>query len=256
MRKVVFITGASSGIGRATALALSHEGYAVVGTARRKERLEELASEINTAETDQFLPLACDVRDRASVQAAVDAAITHFGRIDVLIANAGIGHRGSLIDANWDDLETLMRTNMDGVLHSIRAAVPHIRQQNAGHIVLISSVTYNMTAPYAAIYAASKAFVSSLGRSLRMELEHDNIHITDMLVGRTQSEFDRKRLGQGGRSSAGLRVMAAEDVATAIVNVLHKPRRAVAIRWIDRLILLGNALVPDLIGRRSMRHYK
>lgn len=256
-KKVVFITGASSGIGRATAVAAVQAGYYVVGTARRLERLQTLADEINIDESQQvFLPVACDVRDHVAVQKAVDAAIAHFGCLDVLVANAGIGHRGSLIDAEWNDLETLMRTNMDGVVHSVRAAVPPMQAQGSGHIILVSSVVYNMTAPYAAIYAASKAFVSSLGRSLRMELESDNILVTDMIVGRTASEFDQKRLGQGGRTSAGLSVMSADDVAGAIVKAIEKPRRAVAVRWIDRLIVLGNALVPDLIGRRSMRHYK
>lgn len=255
---VVFITGASSGIGQATALKLVKVGYHVIGTARRLERLHALAEQISNDPDlrGEFLPVPCDVRDSESVEAAVNRAVDHFGQIDVLIANAGVGHRGGLVSAEWQDLETVMRTNMDGVLHSIRAVAPVMQAQKSGHIVLISSVTYNMTAPYSAIYAASKAFVSSMGRSLRMEFREDGILITDMLVGRTESEFDERRLGGGRRSASGLSVMSADVVAQGILDALEKPRRAVALRWIDRLMLLGNLLVPDLIGRRSMRHYK
>ncbi|HEX2619304.1 MAG TPA: SDR family NAD(P)-dependent oxidoreductase, partial [Phototrophicaceae bacterium] len=176
--KVVFITGASSGIGYATALAFTRRGYQVAGTARRADKLATLQTAVQTLPVGhgEFLPLTVDVRNAQAVEAAVQAAVQHFGRLDILVANAGVGQRGAIVEAAWEDLDTLLRTNLDGLMHSIRCAVPAIRQgKSGGQIVLISSVVSNMTAPYTATYAASKAFVSSLAKSLRLELEADHI---------------------------------------------------------------------------------
>lgn len=258
-KQVVFITGASSGIGYATALEFAKAGLHVVGTARRLDRLAQLQTEINTLPDGHgdFLPIQADVQNVDDVQNAVRQTLSHFGRLDILVANAGVGHRGALADADWDEIQTLLRTNIDGVLHSVRAVIPIMKQAGGGHIILISSVVYNMTAPYTTIYAASKAFVSSLAKSLRLELESDKIHVTDMLVGRTESEFNDKRMGAGGRNSVGrFPIMPTEKVAKGIVRASSQKRKAVAFRLLDRLILLGNMLVPTLIGRRAMRHYK
>lgn len=260
-RKVIFITGASSGIGYATALAFAKRGCDVAGTARRIEKLYELQAAVNAlpAGHGDFLPILADVRDQDAVQSAVGQTVEHFGRLDVLIANAGLGHRGEIVEAEWTDLETLLRTNIDGVLHSIRAAVPVMRlDKDGGHIVIVSSIVYNMTSPYAALYAASKAFVSSLAKSLRLELEADNITVSDMRVGRTESEFSQRRLGEPGYSSAAgrLPVMTAERVAEGIVDAVEKQRKTVALRSLDRLIMLANTLIPEFVGRRAMKQYK
>lgn len=258
-QRVVLITGASSGIGYATAVAFAREGTHVVGTARRAERLEALKREIDALPEPhgEFLPVVGDVRESDAVKNAVQQALEHFGRLDVLVANAGVGHRGSLVEADWEDIETLLRTNVDGVLHSIRAAVPAMRESGqGGHILLVSSVAYNMIAPYAAMYAASKAFVSSIGRSLRLELEPDGIHVTELFVGRTETEFNKTRLGKPGRAGGGVPVMSADEVADAIVKASRSRKKTVALRWFDRLILLGNRLVPELVGRLAMKQYR
>lgn len=255
-RKIALITGASSGIGYATALAFARRGILVAGTARRIDRLQTLEREI-TDFGGEFLPIAADVREAQALADAVRSTVERFGRLDILVANAGIGHRGAIVDAQWDELDALLRTNIDGVLHSVRAAVPEMRKIGGGHIVIVSSVVYNMVSPYAAAYAASKAFVSSLARSLRFELADDNIFVTDMLVGRTESEFDTNRLGKGGRSSSGIPVMPVEKVANGIVRVvLDRPRHRVALRWFDRLLMTANIFVPDIVGRMALRQYR
>ncbi|MGB7338983.1 MAG: SDR family NAD(P)-dependent oxidoreductase [Phototrophicaceae bacterium] len=258
MDKVVFITGASSGIGRATALAFAQAGYQVAGTARRAEKLESLAQEINTmhGSVGQFLPLVGDVANPQSLIEATQKTMDTFGRLDILVANAGVGHRGSLVDSDWDGLETLLRTNIDGVLHSIRACVPHMRATGGGHIMTISSVQYNLIAPYSASYAASKAFVTSIANSIRIELEADHIKVSDFLVGRTNSEFNDKRLGDGARKGGGLPTMSPDDVAKAIVQTAIRPKNTVILRFFDRLIVLGNRLVPSIIGALAKRQYK
>ncbi|GAB4518682.1 MAG: SDR family oxidoreductase [Anaerolineae bacterium] len=253
---VVLITGASSGIGYATALAFAKAGWQVAGTARRTDRLNQLKTEIDALQAGAFLPIVVDVRDGAAMQQAAAQVVATFGRVDVLVANAGVGQRGSLADSDWEGIETLLRTNIDGVLHSVRAVVPAMRAQGGGHIILISSVAYNLTAPYAATYAASKAFVSSIGRSLRLELESDRINVTALLVGRTATEFSEKRLGQSGRSGGGIPLMPPEQVAQAILKASQGNRRTVALRWIDRVLLVANRWLPEIMGRLALRQYK
>ena len=260
MPRVVLITGASSGIGYAAALAFARRGDHVAATARRVEKLAELRAAVDAlpAPHGEILTLAADVRDADAMRAAVADTVARFGRLDVLVANAGLGQRGSIADSAWDDLDTLMRTNMDGVLHSIRAAVPALRQAGGGQIVIISSVVANMVTPFAATYAATKAFVSSLARALRWELAQDDIGVTDMRVGRTQTEFNAKRLGESGRSARATRIpeMTAEQVAAAIVRAVDRRQKTVVLRPFDRLLIVANLLIPDVIGRLAMRQYR
>ncbi len=257
--KVVLITGASSGIGAAAALAFARRGLRVVATARDAARLESLVQQVAAAGSE-CLAVSADVRDPSAMLAAAQQAVDHFGRLDIVIANAGLGHRGAFADAEWADLETLLRTNIDGVAHSIRAAVPHLRAAGGGHIVIVSSIVWNMVSPYAATYAASKAFVSSLARSVRFELARDHIRVTDMRVGRTSTSFNANRLGAGKRNAGAggfLPEMTPDQVAAGIVRVtLDRPRDTVNLRWIDRLIVFANRLVPNLIGRFAARQYK
>ena len=257
-REVVFITGASSGIGWATARRFAAAGYNVVGTARRSERLHTLEAEIAALPEPhgEFLGIACDVTDPQAMQAAVADALARFGRLDVLVANAGVGHRGSITDSDWEGLKTLLRTNIDGVMLSIQAAVPAMRQTGGGHIITISSVASSMVSPYAATYAASKAFVTSIAHSLRLELEADHIRVTDFLVGRTNTEFNEKRLGEGKRPGSGVPTMSPDTVAEAILNAIGSNRKSVTLRFFDWMILIGSRLVPGLIGQFAKRQYR
>lgn len=257
-KRVAFITGASSGIGYAAALAFARQGVHVAAVARRAERLAALEQAVKALPPTHgdFLPAAADVRDAAAMQEAVRQTVARFGRLDVLVANAGLGHRGSVVEADWDDLETLLQTNINGVLHAVRAAVPAMRQTGGGHIIIISSVSHNLVSPYAAVYAASKAFVSSLARSLRLELEADHIRVTDFLVGRTATEFNENRLGEGKRTGQGVPTMSADRVAAAIVRVVGTNQKTVTLRFFDRLVIWGNILAPGIMGRLARRQYR
>ncbi len=257
--RVILITGVSSGIGYESALAFSRRGDHVVGTARRVDRLTQLSEVIQQLPPGHgdFLPIQADVRDGEAMSACVEQIRTRFGRLDVVVANAGVGHRGGIIESDWETIESLLRTNIDGVLHTIRSAVPLMRGGQGGHIIVISSVVYNMTAPYTAGYAASKSFISSMAKSLRLELESDHIRVIDMRIGRTETEFSQRRLGQQGRSSSkGVPVMTPQIVAEAVVKASLSNRKTVAIRWFDRLLMVGNSLFPELIGRRAMKQYR
>ncbi len=255
MRRVILITGASSGIGWSSALAFTKRGDLVAGVARRADRLQALSEAITPLDGD-FLPLVGDVTRCEDVEGAVAQTLAKWGRIDVLIVNAGIGQRGALADSDWQDIETLLRLNIDGALYSIRAVLPTMRQQKRGHIITISSVAASLVSPYAASYAASKAFLSSIAASLRLEVEADNIFVSDILVGRTDTEFNEKRLGEGARVTSNLPTMSADTVAQALITVVEKPRNTVILRFFDRLIVLGNRLFPALMGRLAKKQYK
>jgi len=258
MPKVALVTGASSGIGRAVALALAKQQIHVAGMARRTERLAELQAEIESLASPhgEFLPVIGDVIVPENVSNAVHQTVDHFGQLDILVANAGVGQRGAIVDSEWRDIKTVLRTNIDGVLLAVQAAVPAMRETGGGHIVTISSVAANLVAPYSATYAASKTFVSNLAQSLRMELEPDKIWVTDVLVGRTQTEFDEKRLGAGKRIRGGLPTMTADQVAEGIVKVLDQRKKTVTLRLFDRLIVIGNRLIPGIMGELAKRQYK
>ena len=256
---VVFITGASSGIGRETALAFARAGYHVCGLARRQDRLDALGAEIaNLPQAHgEFLAVAGDVREAGAVQDAARRTVDKFGRLDVLVANAGLGHSGAVVEADWDDLRTVMETNIDGVMHSIRACVPAMRESaGGGHILIVSSIVAAVHTPYTATYAASKAFVSSLAGSLRLELEEDNIQVTDLLVGRTVTDFNVNRLGAIKRDASGLPTMGADQVAEAIAGAARGQPRRVVFRLFDRLVLLGGILVPGIMARLAKRQYQ
>ncbi len=257
-RQVVLITGASSGIGRAAALAFATADYHVVGVARRQERLAELAEQIAAlpAPHGDFLPIPGDVTQASDVEAAVAQALERFGRLDIVIANAGVGLRGELVTTSWQDIETLLHVNIDGVLHAIRAAVPALKRSGGGHIMIVSSVLAAIPSPYAACYSASKAFISSLAHSIRVELAPHGVHVSNFLVGRTKTEFNQNRLGVGERKDSRIPNMQPEQVAAAMVDCVRRPRNTVVLRWFDRLLLLVNHFLPNLLTYLAGRQYR
>ena len=177
------------------------------------------------------------------------------------------GHRGfhlALQDAGYDTAPqrdagdragTLVLANRNRIANERNLARAWNATREGGHVVFLSSVTYNMVVPYAAYYAASTAFVSSIGRSLRLELEADNIGVTTMVVGRTATNFNRDRLG-GSRSGDSVPSMTPDKVAEGIVRGVENNQRQVFMRFFDRLTILGNILVPERIGRIALKDYK
>jgi len=254
--RVILITGASAGVGYATALEYARRGDKVGATARRVERLEQLVAEAKAkGYPGEIQPYAADVCNPADMQRVVDDMVARWGRLDVLIANAGLGQRGSIAESNWDDLDVVLRTNIDGVLHSVRAAVPAMRQSGGGHIITISSVVSLAPGPYTTIYSASKAALNTIARGLRVELAPDHIWVTNILLGQTHTEFAQVRRGKPGRVAGKLPTMTAEFVARRIVEESSRRHRTVTLRLIDRLIIFAGLYAPWIMDRVLGRVY-
>lgn len=186
--KVVVITGASSGLGKATAERLSAEGATVVLGARRLDRIQSLADELK-ARGGKALAVATDVVQRAQVKALVDTAVRTYGRIDVLINNAGLMPNAPLERLKVDDWDQMVDVNIKGVLYGIAAALPYMKEQKSGHIINVSSVAGHKIRSGAAVYAATKHAVRALSEGLRQEVKPYNIRTTIISPGAVDTEL-------------------------------------------------------------------
>lgn len=186
--KVVVITGASSGLGEATARLLSAEGAAVVLGARRTERIQALANELN-GDGGKALALQTDVTDADQMKRLVDAAVQTYGRVDVMINNAGLMPHSPLERLKIDDWNRTIDVNIKGVLYGIAAALPYMKQQKAGHIINVSSVAGHKVRPGSAVYAATKTAVLVISEGLRQEVKLYNIRTTVISPGAVATEL-------------------------------------------------------------------
>ncbi|HTS17820.1 MAG TPA: SDR family oxidoreductase [Verrucomicrobiae bacterium] len=186
--KVVVITGASSGLGEATARLLSAEGAMVVLGARRVDRLKSLADEL-TVKGGKAVAVATDVTDCDQVKRLVDAAVRKFGRIDVMINNAGLMPSSPLERLKIDDWDRMIDVNIKGVLYGIAAALPYMKQQKSGQIINVSSVAGHKVRAGGAVYAATKHAVRALSEGLRLEVKPYNIRTTIISPGAVATEL-------------------------------------------------------------------
>ena len=186
--KVVVITGASSGLGEATARLLSAEGARVVLGARRIDRLNALAEEL-VREGRDALALTADVTDRAQVQRLVDRAVQAYGRIDVMVNNAGLMPHSPLERLKVDDWDRMIDVNLRGVLYGIAAALPHMQRQKSGQFINVSSVAGHKVGVNGAVYSATKHAVRALSEGLRQEVKPWNIRTTVISPGAIATEL-------------------------------------------------------------------
>ena len=186
--KVVVITGASSGLGEATARLLSAQGASVVLGARRHDRIQSLAHELTRA-GGISIAVTTDVTDRAQVRKLVDAAVQTCGRLDVMINNAGLMPQSRLDRLKVDEWDQMIDVNIKGVLYGIAAALPIMMQQKSGHFVNVSSVAGHKIGMGAAVYAATKYAVRALSEGLRQEVKSYNIRTTVISPGAVATEL-------------------------------------------------------------------
>ncbi len=223
--KVVVITGASSGLGEATARMLSAQGAVVVLGARRIDRIEALAAELARA-GGQALALQTDVTRASDVQRLVDAAVERFGRIDVIVNNAGLMPSSPLERLKIDDWDRMIDVNIKGVLYGIAAALPHMQRQKGGHIVNVSSVAGHKVRAGTAVYSATKHAVRVLTEGLRQEVKPYDIRTTIVSPGAVATELPDSITEadvQAGVKAFYEIAIPADSFARAVVYALSQP---------------------------------
>jgi short-subunit dehydrogenase len=249
---VAIVTGASSGIGAATAVACGRQGMRVALAARRADRLAEVARAVGDAGGEARV-VPTDVADETAMRALVDGTVAAWGRIDALVSNAGIGLLAPVTETTAAEFDAIMRVNFFGALYGILAALPHMRRQGGGHLVNVASVIGKRGSPFRAAYCASKFALVGLSEVLRMELRAEGIAVTCVCPVGTLTEFhevEPNRLGVPGRGGP---VQSAERVARAIVKALGRPRPEVHPYPPARALFLMNAVAPGAVDRLLMR---
>jgi short-subunit dehydrogenase len=249
---VVVVTGASSGIGAATAVACGRAGMRVALAARRAGRLAQVAGAVRVA-GGEALVMPTDVTDEAAVRAVVGETVAAWGRLDVLVNNAGAGILAPIDRTTAAEFEAMMRVNFFGAVHGILAALPHMRRQGRGHVVNVASVVGKRASPYRAAYVAAKFALVGLSEALRMELRADGIAVTCVCPIGTATEFFAAETNRLGTASRGGPVQSAEYVAGRILAALRRPRAEVHPYPPARLLFLLNDLAPGLVDRLLMR---
>ena len=220
MRKTIMVTGATAGFGRATALEFAGNGYNVIITGRRKERLLELAKEIEAFKTG-VIPLNFDVRNKSEVDSAVRSLPPEWKEIDILVNNAGLAAGLSHIDdGDTDDWDMMVDTNIKGLLYVTRAVAPLMAARKRGHIFNISSIAGKDIYENGNVYCATKSAVDSLSKAMRIDLLKHGIRVTNIAPGMAETEFSIVRFkGDQEKADAvyrGVKALSAEDIAMVI----------------------------------------
>lgn len=248
--KVVWITGAGSGIGRAMAIELIKQGATVVVSGRRQDRLETVAREVE-AIGGKAAVIPCDVTDERAVGSAVTAVISHFGRLDVAVANAGFGVTGRIENLTTDDWERQFRTNVFGVAATARAALPELRKTD-GRLAIVGSVASYVCSAGTGPYSASKFAVRAIGETLSIELAGTGVTCTTIHPGFVESEIGQvDNAGHYHAERPDPRpqklMWKAEDAARVMVDAIHKRKREYIFTTHGRLVAFAARLTPALV---------
>ncbi|MFN7135693.1 MAG: SDR family oxidoreductase, partial [Myxococcales bacterium] len=252
--KVVFITGASSGIGEAAARAYAAAGARVVAAARHTNRLEELVRGLER-KGHEAIALPCDVRSDESVKEAIDTAARRFGGLDVLVNNAGVGLYGLVEELTPEKLQENFDINVYGVLRGVRAVLPHLRRRGSGQIVNVSSVLGHRALPGMGGYCASKFALNALTESMRAELAKDHIDVILVSPGLTATEFRQSAMTAAGKreSRAPSKPMTADEVAKAMVKASRRRQREVILTLSGRAMVEINRFAPSLFDKVALK---
>jgi NAD(P)-dependent dehydrogenase (short-subunit alcohol dehydrogenase family) len=256
--RVVLVTGASSGIGRALALSLGRAGARLGLLARRRERLDALIDELGPGA--HALALTCDVTDDDACRRAVEGLVDRFGALDLVVNNAGVSMNGRFDETQLSVFHHMMNVNYFGSLHIARHAGPHL-ERSQGSLIFVSSIVGKRGFPTRSGYSASKFAVHALFESLRVEWASKGVHVGIVAPGYTETEIREHALGADGlpRGQQGMtvgKVMSAEDAAAAIIEAAARRRREViltpggkAMVWVNKISgRLADTLAARVIG--------
>jgi len=237
--KVVIITGASSGIGEASALRFAQEGCRVILAARRLERLNELAAKIRST-GGQALPVATDVSQPGELVNLVQTVLSEFGQIDILFNNAGFGRLKFLEEQDpIQDIEAQLRVNFVGVIQLTREVLPHMIEQRGGDIINMASIAGLVAMPTYSVYAASKYALRGFTDALRREVGIWGIRVSGIYPGAVKTEFDERSQAKRktGFHTPHLLTLTADGVAKEVVKLAYHPRRMVVIPWVMKPVI-------------------
>ncbi|MDR6843447.1 SDR family NAD(P)-dependent oxidoreductase [Flavobacterium granuli] len=228
MTKIALITGATSGIGKATAIKLAQNGYNLIVCGRRAEKLEELKNSLS--KTVKIHSLIFDVRDRAAVELQINSLPNEWKNIDVLVNSAGNAHGlSSIQNGDIDDWDAMIDGNVKGLLYVSRAIIPQMVERKKGHILNLSSIAGKQTYANGAVYCASKKAVEAISEGMRLDLTEHGIKITNIAPGAVATEFSEVRF-KGDKEKAqkvyeGYDPLLAEDIADFISYAVNAPDR-------------------------------
>lgn len=239
-RPVALVTGASSGIGRALATALARDGHTVVLSARRAEPLERLAAELRARGTE-VLVAAGDVAAVAVVERMVQDTLARFGRLDVVVANAGSYVRRPADEITRGDFEAAFAVNFWGAFHVVQATLPQLLAQGRGHLVLMTSFDARKALPHDGAYAAAKAALAAYAGALRQTVRGRGVHVCTLFPGRVDTP-----MCDGLDVPAISAKIPPERVARAVLRALRRRRAEVIVPWHCRLLLWADTLSPRL----------
>lgn len=250
--KVVFITGATSGFGKETAISFAQKGARLIIAARRKEKLSELASFLKRKFKSEVLIMPLDVRKRSAVSAAVKKLPASWKNIDILVNNAGLS-RGldKLHEASITDWEEMIDTNVKGLLYVSRAIIPVMVKNNSGHIINIGSIAGHEVYPKGNVYCASKHAVDAITKGMRLDLVDTDVRVTTIDPGLAETEFSivrfRGNVNKAKSVYTGIEPLCPKDIADAVIYAATRPKNVV----VAEMILLPNKQASGQVVHRK-----
>lgn len=254
--KRVLITGASQGIGRALAVEAARRGCQVIAAARKKDLLDELVAEIQSVGRT-CVSVVADVTTPEDRKKMLEAAVTSFGGLDILINNAGIGATGHFIDNDAQTMRDIFEVNYFGLCELVRAAIPLLKTGNQPCIVNISSVLGRRAIPGRSMYSASKFAVAGFSESLRAELVRFGIDVTVINPGLTKTNFSQNMVEKKAKHSLDhMRGMTSETVAVKTLNAVEKGKFEITLTAGGVFLVLLNRIAPRLIDFVAKRKVK
>ncbi len=252
----VLVTGASQGIGRALVVEVAKRGCKVLAAARSQPLLDELAAEVRAA-GGTLETVAADITKPEDRAAMVSAATQHFGGLDVLVNNAGIGATGHFMDSEPDVLRQIFETNFFGLTETTRVFLPLLKQGVTPAIVNISSVVGRRALPARSLYSASKFAVAGFSEAIRAELAKDGIDVLVVSPGLTRTNFSKNMLEQKARMQMDhMRGMTSEEVAVATLKAMERGTLETTLTFKGKMLVLVNRFAPwivDFFSKKKVR---
>lgn len=258
--RVAVVTGASSGIGAALVRRLGKEGLRVLATGRRIDRLETLAAEVNRGGGEVF-PLAIDLEQQGAPEQLFETTSNRYGRVDVLVNNAGLGWYGYFTEMPWEVTVEMLRVNLAAVVHLTHLFLPGMKSRRCGRVINIGSIAGCIPSQGVVIYSSTKAFLDAFTTSLHRELAHTGVTASVVRAGPVRTEF----CNRAAALESGLRLpterigVSADRVARVACSLLHRPRRVVYVPvilaltpWLENIFgWLMDQAGPLLLKRQS-----